>query len=236
VLGGSKIKRKINRKAQIIILTVAFVLSAGMLTTAVAVRRRRELQSKPVYTIYFNDADGAELVVRKVYEGNFAIPPDNLLLSDNQAFLDWGNPLYPVRSDAICSPSIENISDGTNVFFVNTQYIQERKTKKLQLRIGGQVALDELELELQYNPNSIKFRSASSSLGRIQSVEKGVVRFTLHAGESLNAPCALADIEFKAIGDAFTFSEFTFNVTTAQIDSNPATFERMKTRVFIYKP
>lgn len=234
--GGSKIIRKTNRNVQIVIIASALFLSAGMLISAIAVRQRRDQQSRPMYTVSFNDIDGNELVARKVYEGDFAVPPDDLPLSANQAFLDWGNPLYPVRSDAICSPSIEDVTDGTNVFFVNTQYIQTRKAKNLQLQIGGQVALDELEIELQFNPNSLEFRSASSSQGRVQSVEKGVVRFTLNANEMLSAPCVLADIELKAIGDAFTFSEFTFNVNTAQIDSTPATFERMKTRVFIYKP
>ena len=189
-----------------------------------------------MYTVSFNDANGSELVVRKVYEGDFAIPPDGIVLSDNQVFLDWGNPLYPVRSDAICSPSIEDVSGGTNVFFVSTQYIQRRKTKKLQLRIGGQVALDELEIEFQYNPKSLEYISASSALGHVEPVEKGVVRFTLNPGESLNMPYALADMEFKAIGDAFTYSELAFNVTTARLDSTAATFERMKTRVFIYEP
>jgi len=214
---------------------VALTISAGMLTAAILTRKERLFRDKMEYTVIFNDVEGNELAVRKVYEDSFAEPPDNLVLDVNQVFLDWGNPLYPVRSDTICSPSISNISDGINVFFVNTQYIKEKKSKKFQWRLGGQVALTELEAELLYNPKSLEFKKASSSLGRVYSTEKGIVGFTLNTGEALNAPCELADIEFKAIGNAFTFSEVAFNVNIAYTDSTHATYERLKSRVFIYK-
>jgi len=207
-----------------------------MLTTAFVLRFNAGKDEKPEYSVTFHDLDGNELIVRKVRHGDFAIPPDNLQFSANQAFLNWGNPLYPARDDVSCYPSIDDVSDGTNVFFVNTMYIQKGNIKQLQLQIGGQVALDELEIELHYNSRMLKYKSAFSTLGNVKTVKKGVVRFTLKPGEILDSPCALADIEFKAVGKAFTYGEFALEVNTAQINSTPATFERIKTHVFIYKP
>jgi hypothetical protein len=224
---------------QWVILGAAVLLSVAMLTTASILRARNSADnsadaSRPTYTITFCDTSGTELLKRTVQEDAFAVPPDTPQHGESEVFLGWGNPLYPVTADATCQPQFQKVSSGENVVFADTVYVETGKETTVSLKIGGQVALDQLELELHYNPDLLSFRSADSGFGEVQN-ENGKVTFTLAADESLRTPGVLADITFKAIGDAFTIGEISFETLVAKSGNSDATFGHVKAKVYIYK-
>jgi hypothetical protein len=230
------VKKGEMRRSQWVILSAAVFLSATMLTTAIVLRIKSEsANSLPTYTITFCDADGRELVRRTVQENAFAVPPETPSHGSSEVFLGWGNPLYPVTADATCKPQFEDMSSGENVFFTDTVYIEKGTTARVPIRIGGSVALDQLELELHYNPDTLSFRSAESSLGEIEKAEDGIVRFTLAENRQLQEPTTLTNIEFEAIAGAFTLGEFSFEVPVAKLGESDVTFERIKTQIYVYK-
>jgi hypothetical protein len=223
-----------TKRSQWIILGTAVLLSAAMLITAIALRTTSEAaEPQPLYTITFCDASGTELAKQTVEENAFAIPPDAPQHGESEVFLGWGNPLYPVTADATCKPQFQDITSNENVFFTETVYIEKGKDATIPLKIGGQVALDRLELELHYNPRLLSFRSASSSLGETEA-EDGKVMFTLAADKSLKDPATIAEVTFRAIGEAFTLGEFSFEVPVAQSNNSDATFARVKSQIYIY--
>jgi hypothetical protein len=224
---------------QWVILGAAVLLSVAMLTTAGILRARDNTDnsadvSRPTYTVTFCDTSGVELLKRTVQEDAFAVPPDTPQHGESEVFLGWGNPLYPVTADATCQPQFQKVSSSENVVFADTVYVETGRETTISLKIGGQVSLDQLELELHYNPDLLSFRSAESDFGEVQN-ENGKVTFTLAADESLRTPSVLADITFKAIGDAFTIGEISFETLVAKSGNSDATFGHVRTKVYIYK-
>jgi len=165
--------------------------------------------------VRFLGETGEVLLEKEVPQGAFAIPPSDIPLSNNQVMQGWYGSMLNVSSDSDCRISLKDVTNETNVFYINTQYIPCEGSFEMEVRVGGQVDLSIIELILPYDERTLQYESSKTDIGTVVTKEAGELYFQLDSDRSIEESTVLFSAEFKVDGSPFTFLELKPNITKA---------------------
>lgn len=147
------------------------------------------------YTVTFVQADDTVIEQRKVKTGYGTIPP---AYETEGVFRGWNTAINCIQSDIEAHPMVYDIVEK-NLFYFDSQYVQEGKDFTLGLFLGGDVNLSNAEIELTYDPRMMEYKKANGAESCIISLtEDGTVLMTVDCDCNLSQKTKIADIVFNA--------------------------------------
>ena len=172
-----------------------------------------------VYTVRFHDL-GGDIV--KMYEttGGFAEPPGNFKIDGNRVFLGWDKDILNVRGNTDFYPMTTDISDMTNVIYLDAAYVSTGQQFKTNLNLGGKVRYSDVWFEIAYNPVDLKYVGIENvgSNTIIQHDEQNAkLKITVRADDNAAIEEILATLVFTVITEGFVYSEFKIKLDSIEM-------------------
>jgi hypothetical protein len=211
---------KFLQKHSTVVLIAAIALLAVLASAAMVVaaltNARTGLSGRPAVSIRFIGEDGEIMLEKAVPMGAFAIPPSDVRLSGNQVMQGWHGSMLNVMSDSDCRISVKDISEETNVFYIDTRYVPCGASFETDVRIGGgKVSLSGIELALPYDDRALRYETSKSEIGVVEKKEDGELGFRLGADKTISEGMILFSVKFAAVGSPFSFVELKPSVSKA---------------------
>jgi len=207
-----KIQKHLHIILIIIISVIAVSISLAVLSSAL-MKAKTNLHSSNVSVRFLGEA-GEVLLEKKVPQGAFAIPPSDIPITRNQVMQGWYGSMLNVSSDSDCRISLKDISNETNAFYINTQYVPCNGSFEMDVCVGGKVNLSSIEFFLPYDDRSLQYESSESSIGSVENEKPGVLSFLLN-DQPVTEDVILFSVRFKAIGKPFSFVELKPSISKA---------------------
>ncbi|MBQ6677505.1 MAG: hypothetical protein IJM71_05590 [Clostridia bacterium] len=197
-----------------IILAVGLIVSAALLSTALALNNRGELKpddqsdtessgsNLPVVIpdeVKVSFYDEAENVVEEktVAYGAAVFPPTLENAGSGKVFLGWSQNLSCMTKDTQIYPEYDDYSDRQNVISFDTVYIDSSDELEIQLKLGGIVELASFKMKVCYDDSVLHLKDLTGlAEGLNAETNQGEVEFLLDSEENIINSIPLATFHF----------------------------------------
>lgn len=203
---------------QIVMILISGVL-ASLLVFALSNYQKALISERnaPEYTVNFAYQDGTVIEKKAVKKGKGVFPPN---FETEGVFRGWSSSINNVTSNLEVHPAVYEINDE-NLFYFDSVYVKEGEKFTIDLTLAGKVNLSSAELEIEYDPDVMKFiKTSKSEICSVEKIKNGLLKVTINSDEPLTDKLLLSYLTFKAKKKNVNYSRVDLKAKNGTIVEN----------------